>query len=90
MFRQLLLGYLYFFGLLIATNLAPLHTQMAIDANFAMPEGASLISSICDGANPLSWLFARKGAFEIVGLVIMGAISLGLALYNRKRILKQK
>lgn len=89
-FRTVIVGLLIIsFGLLIATNLAPLHTQMAIDANFAMPEGASLISSICDGANPLSWLFARTGDFEIVGLVIMGAISLGLALYNRKRILKQ-
>ncbi|GMG97919.1 PTS galactitol transporter subunit IIC [Tepidimicrobium xylanilyticum] len=89
-FRTVIVGLLIIsFGLLIATNLAPLHTQMAIDANFTMPEGASLISSICDGANPLSWIFAKTGGLDILGLVIMGVISIGLALYNRKRILKQ-
>ena len=73
-------------GLLIATNLAPLHTQMAINAKFQMPKGATMISSICDGANPLAWLFTRTMEFKVVGTIIMVAIALGLALYNRKRI----
>lgn len=76
-------------GLLIATNLAPLHTQMAINAKFQMPEGATMISSICDGANPLSWLFTRTMEFKVVGTIIMVAIALGLAIYNRKRIMNQ-
>ncbi|WP_132996401.1 PTS galactitol transporter subunit IIC [Sporanaerobacter acetigenes] len=76
-------------GLLIATNLAPLHTQMAVNAKFQMPEGATMISSICDGANPLSWLFTRTMEFKVVGTVIMVAIALGLAIYNRKRIMNQ-
>lgn len=46
-------------GLLIATNLAPYHTQAAIDAAFQFPEGATSISSICDGANPLTWVIIK-------------------------------
>lgn len=76
-------------GLLIATNLAPLHTQMAVNAKFQMPEGATMISSICDGANPLSWMFTRTMEFKVVGTIIMVAIALGLAIYNRKRIMNQ-
>lgn len=48
-----------------------------------------MISSICDGANPLSWLFTRTMEFKVVGTVIMVAIALGLAIYNRKRIMNQ-
>lgn len=46
-------------GLLIATNVAPLHTQAAVASGFQMPEGATLISSICDGANPLTWVLLK-------------------------------
>jgi len=46
-------------GLLISTNLAPYHTQAAIDAAFQFPEGATSISSICDGANPLTWVIVK-------------------------------
>ncbi len=76
-------------GLLIATNLAPLHTQMAMNAKFQMPEGATMISSICDGANPLSWLFTRTMEFKVVGAIIMVVIALGLLIYNRRRIMNQ-
>lgn len=44
-FRNLIIGLLIVScGLLIATNLAPLHTQLAINANFKMPEGKAMIS----------------------------------------------
>ncbi|PZN11947.1 MAG: PTS galactitol transporter subunit IIC [Bacillota bacterium] len=46
-------------GLLIATNVAPLHTEVAAASGFQMPEGATLISSICDGANPLTWVILK-------------------------------
>jgi len=46
-------------GLLIATNVAPLHTTAAIDAAFKFPAGATTISSICDGANPLTWIILQ-------------------------------
>jgi galactitol PTS system EIIC component len=76
-------------GLLIATNLAPLHTEMAINANFEMPEGAAMISSIVDGANPMSWAFTRLMEIKYVGIAIWTVIALGLAVINRRRIIKE-
>jgi len=59
-FRSVIIGALVIaVGLLIATNVAPLHTQAAIDAAFQFPEGATSISSICDGANPLTWILLK-------------------------------
>ncbi len=72
-------------GLVIATGLAPLHTQAAIDAQFEFPEGATEISSICDGSNPLTWLlltFSRMGGW--IGLIIATAI-FGVILYLYKK-----
>lgn len=77
-------------GLYIATNLAALHTQLAKNANFAMPEGASMIASIVDGANPLSWALLRIMEFKEIGLILLVVVAIGMALYNRKRILKQQ
>ena len=89
-FRTFIIGFINMaVGLLIATNLAPLHTQMAIDANFTMPPGATMISSICDGANPLSWLFTRLMSIPFVGVAILAVIALGMAVYNRQRIIKE-
>ncbi|MBU5439101.1 PTS galactitol transporter subunit IIC [Tissierella sp. MSJ-40] len=89
-FRTFVIGLLIIsFGLLIATNLAPLHTQMALNANFQLPEGATMISSICDGANPLSWAFTKIMEFKVIGAIIMTVIAVGLALYNRNRIIKE-
>lgn len=89
-FRTLLIGLLNIsFGLLLATNIAPLHTKMAAEAGFKMPAGATMISSICDGANPLSWIFTRAMEFKAIGVIIMVVLVLGLALFNRKRIKKQ-
>ncbi|KYO65271.1 PTS galactitol transporter subunit IIC [Thermovenabulum gondwanense] len=59
-FRSVIIGAIVIaVGLLIATNVSPLHTQAAIDASFQFPEGASMISSICDGANPLTWILLQ-------------------------------
>jgi PTS system galactitol-specific IIC component len=59
-FRSVLIGAVVIgVGLLIATNVSPLHTQAAIAAQFKFPEGASMISSICDGANPLTWVLLK-------------------------------
>ncbi|MGE5483875.1 MAG: PTS galactitol transporter subunit IIC [Ignavibacteriales bacterium] len=59
-FRSVVVGAIVIgVGLLIATNVAPLHTQAAIAAQFKMPEGAAMISSICDGANPLTWILLK-------------------------------
>ncbi|MDN5332540.1 MAG: galactitol system component [Tepidanaerobacteraceae bacterium] len=59
-FRSVIIGAIVIaVGLLIATNVSPLHTQAAIDAAFKFPEGATKISSICDGANPLTWILLK-------------------------------
>ncbi|KXG74654.1 Galactitol permease IIC component [Fervidicola ferrireducens] len=59
-FRSVIIGAIVIaVGLLIATNVSPLHTQAAIDAAFKFPEGATNISSICDGANPLTWILLK-------------------------------
>lgn len=76
-------------GLLISTNLAPLITEAAKLASFDMPEGAVMISSICDGANPLTWILVKAYEFRVAGLAIMAVLSIGLALLNRRRILKE-
>ena len=46
-------------GLWLGTSMFPLFTSAAVDAKFTMPAGATYISSICDGSNPLSWLLLR-------------------------------
>lgn len=89
-FRALVIGVIVLaFGLLISTNLAPLFTQAAIDAKFTMPTGATMVSSICDGANPLTWAIVRLQQLGIPGLIIVAAIAVGLAVWNRFRILKE-
>ncbi|MDR2879123.1 MAG: PTS galactitol transporter subunit IIC [Fusobacteriales bacterium] len=89
-FRTFIIGFINMaVGLLIATNLAPLHTQMAINANFTMPPGATMISSICDGANPLSWLFTKLVSIPFAGISVLAVIAIGMAVYNRQRIIKE-
>jgi galactitol PTS system EIIC component len=46
-------------SLYMATDLANLHTQMAIDAKFKMPEGASKISSIDQGGNLINYVIYK-------------------------------
>lgn len=43
-------------SLYLATDIAPLFTQMAENASFDMPEGATQISSIDQGGNLVSWI----------------------------------
>ena len=76
-------------GLLISTNLAPLITTAAVNANYTLPSGAAQISSICDGANPLTWVIVRLNDFGWIGMGIVAVVAIGLALINRNRILKE-
>jgi PTS system galactitol-specific IIC component len=69
-------------GLLIGTNLSPLFTKAAIQAQFKMPSNATQISSICDGSNPLTWLIVKL-INSWYGVVILFAI-LVLFLYFYK------
>ena len=89
-FRALITGIVCLVGgLYISTNLAPSITAGAKSVNFAIPKGAATISSICDGANPLSWVLVKAHSVGAVGLIIAVAVAVGLALMNRKRIIKE-
>ncbi|MFZ3576995.1 PTS galactitol transporter subunit IIC [Virgibacillus sp. DJP39] len=46
-------------SLYMATDIAAFHTQMAIDADFNMPEGASQISSIDQGGNLINYVLFK-------------------------------
>lgn len=90
LFRTLVVGiFIVVAGLYIATDIAPLLTQAAADSGFTMPIGATLISSIADGASPLSWLFVQIYKFKEIGIAILVAITAGMAFINFKRIAKQ-
>lgn len=89
-FRALITGIITIAaGLLIATNLSPLMTIAAANAKFKMPEGAMAISSICDGANPLTWLIVHLSDIGIIGLGVLALVSLFLLVVNRRRIIKE-
>lgn len=90
LFRTLIVGiFIVVTGLWIATGIAPLLTEAAIAANFTMPSGASLISSIADGASPLSWAFVQIMNLRWIGLGILAAITGVMAFINFRRIAKQ-
>ncbi len=94
-FRGIVIGIIVLaVGLYIATDLAPLITTAANNVGFdiAAATGAAdtMISSICDGANPLTWIITRlHGWLGYVGTGIVAAVSIGLALWNRGRILRE-
>ena len=46
-------------SLYIATDIAPMFTQMAENANFNMPEGSAQISSIDQGGNIVNWVIFK-------------------------------
>jgi PTS system galactitol-specific IIC component len=88
-FRALITGILLIVaGLMISTSLAPIFTDVAIMADAASYEGVGLISSICDGANPLTYALVMpfKWIGEAGAVVLLSVISLAAALWNRKRI----
>ncbi|GHV86581.1 PTS galactitol transporter subunit IIC [Spirochaetia bacterium] len=89
-FRALIIGFFTLLvGLWIATDLAPMITQAAVNAKFEIPTGADQISSICDGANPLTWAIVRLHNFGYIGTGIVALIAAGLAVINRSRIIKE-
>ena len=89
-FRGLIVGIVVLaVGFYIATDLSPLITTAAANVSFDM-NGAAAISSICDGANPLSWLIVRLGTLGVfAGMIILAVGVVALAIWNRSRILKQ-
>ncbi|WYU51195.1 galactitol-specific PTS transporter subunit IIC [Bacillus sp. FSL K6-0047] len=52
-------------SLYLATDVAPLFTQMAMEGNFTMPEDSAQISSIDQGGNLINWIIIRLfGIFD--------------------------
>ncbi|HJE96032.1 PTS galactitol transporter subunit IIC [Ligilactobacillus acidipiscis] len=89
-FRELIIGFICLtVGLWIATDLSPMITIAAKNVNFSMPNGAAAISSICDGANPLTWILVRLNGLGYFGTIISGIIAFAMALWNRSRIKKE-
>lgn len=88
-FRALVIGIVCLVAAFyIGTDLAPAITAAADQAGFDHT-GMAAISSICDGGNPLSWIIYRlNGISPVVGIAVVGAISVALAVYNYNRIKK--
>ncbi len=84
-FRSTLIGIIIIgVGLLIATNLAPMITAAAQTTTFEFPEGANIISSICDGGNPLTWLIVKFMEIGYIGFGILTAATAALGYYVYK------
>ena len=76
-------------GFYLATSMAPIFTQAAVDAGFAMPEGAVEITSIGDGFLWPAWLFTNLiGWFGgVIGLLVIAVFLVVLYYFfmkNRK------
>ena len=87
-FRMIISGTLELIvGFYIATSMAPIFTQAAGEAGFAMPEGASLITSIGDGFLWPAGLFTfLSQGLGVIGLVIILALLVGaMFLYNKNQ-----
>jgi galactitol PTS system EIIC component len=63
-------------GFYIATSMAPIFTQAAVNAGFAMPEGAVQITSIGDGFLWPVWLFTNltKWLGGAIGLAVVAVL----------------
>lgn len=61
-------------GLFVATWIAPLFTQVAVDSGFALEEGQATISSLVDGANPLTGLFVGAAQLGLPGVLVLAIL----------------
>lgn len=88
-FRSLIVGLICcILGLYIATDLAAPLTSVAASIGFDMG-GATSISSICDGGNPLTWILFKIGNLPInFAIIILVIVSIGFAVFNFIRIRK--
>lgn len=94
-FRGLIVGIIVLaIGLLISTYMAPFQTAAALQSGFEIAKAAgnahAQISSLCDGANPLTFIFVFLSTINgwlSIGVTGVGAVA--LALWNRMRILKE-
>lgn len=90
-FRSLVIGaFTTVIMLYCGTSLVPLlmsTAAVADPATYGSYVGA--FSSICDGCNPLTWLMIQLANFKWVGIGILTAGGVGLAIWNRSKIVKE-
>jgi PTS system galactitol-specific IIC component len=68
-------------GFFFANALAPLMTQAAVAADFAVPENAAMIVSIADGFLPTPWLFTTLVAnLHWIGIIVL-LLALAVVLF---------
>lgn len=79
-------------GLFVATWIAPLFTQVAVDSGFALEEGQATISSLVDGANPLTGLFVGAARLGVPGVLVLailcmaGVVAVRVVMRRRDRL----
>jgi PTS system galactitol-specific IIC component len=71
-------------GLFIATAVARTFTEVATASGFKDTQGASTISSLVDGANPLTGLLVASGNAGVGGVVALLVASLGFAFWVKR------
>ncbi len=67
-------------GLFIATWVAPAFTRIAVDSGFELGEGQTTISSLVDGANPLTGLFMLAANGGVIGVVVAALACLAFVI----------
>jgi len=70
-------------GLFIATWIAPAFTRIAVDSGFALEDGQATISSLVDGANPLTGLFFAAAELGPVGVLVTAVLCLAAVVAVR-------
>lgn len=75
-------------GLFIATWVAPTFTRVAVDSGFALEDGQTTISSLVDGANPLTAVFFAAAQLGMPG--VLGAAVLSLAAIGAIRAVMRR
>ena len=89
-FRTLVVGIIIVSGgLLIGTNIAPIFTEAAAAANFSVPEGSSLISSIDYGSSWLPFVIVKISEYKWIGVVVSSVVAIALMYWNRVLIIKE-
>ncbi|MPZ54372.1 MAG: hypothetical protein GEU79_16875 [Acidimicrobiia bacterium] len=76
--------------LYISTGMAALVTEVAASVNFESAQGATEISSLVDGGNPLSGLIVLAGRMGWVGLVILALAGIAFAYVIMTRITRKR
>lgn len=76
-------------GLFIATWIAPTFTRIAVDSGFTLPKGKTEISSLVDGANPLTGLFMLAARMGPIGVVVLAVVCLASVVAIRSVMVRR-